>query len=393
MELSELFLRHVAPTSGQPLLVEIERAEGIYMFRSDGTALMDLICGISVSLLGHCHPEVVNAVQKQAANYMHTMVYGEFVLEPQVRFATQLAAILPATLDAVHFTNSGAEAVEGAIKLAKKLTSRYDIVAGRRAYHGTTHGTACLMSEPTLTQAYRPLLPTVRFIDFNDEDQLQIIDDRTACVVIETVQAARGLYIPEDGYLQKLARRCREVGALLILDEIQAGYGRTGHMFAFEAYDIVPDILCLAKGIGGGMPIATFIASRERMRALAYDPMLGHISTFSGHPVSCAAALATLDVLTGTDLIQQVPKKSALFLELLPHPVIREIRHCGLWFALELADEHILKRAMSLALEQGLLVDGFLFNQKTIRIAPPLIITETEIQEACAKLHQVFDQL
>ena len=393
MDQKALFLKHVAQTSDHPMMVEVVRAEGMFLHTSDERRIMDLICGISVSILGHSHPAVVAAVQEQASKYMHTMVYGEFILEPQVQLSTKLSGLLPPTLESVNLTNSGAEAVEGAIKLAKRATGRYDIVACHRAYHGTTHGTACLMSDPIFTKPYRPLVPNVRFIHFNSEEDLSIINEQTACVVMETVQAARGLYVPRDDYLKKVVARCKAVGALLILDEIQAGYGRTGKMFAFEAFDIVPDILCLAKGMGGGMPIAAFISSKDLMMLLARDPMLGHISTFGGHPVNCAAALATLDILMETPLIGDVKKKADLFLKELPHPQIVEIRHCGLWFALEMKDKQTMQRAVKLALDAGLLIDWFLFNDRCIRLAPPLVISEEQIKWACKILHQVFDEL
>ena len=342
MDQKALFLKHVAQTSEHPMMLEIVKAEGMFLHTSAGARIMDLICGISVSILGHSHPAIVAAVQSQAAKYMHTMVYGEFILKPQVDLSVRLSDLLPGALESVNLTNSGAEAVEGAIKLAKRATGRYDVVACHRAYHGTTHGTACLMSDSVFTKAYRPLMPNVRFIHFNREEDLNTINEQTACVVMETVQAARGLYVPQDDYLQKVAARCKAVGALLILDEIQAGYGRTGHMFAFEAFGMVPDILCLAKGMGGGMPIAAFIASKDLMMLLAHDPMLGHISTFGGHPVNCAAALATLDILSKTSLIDDVGKKAALFLKKLPHPQVINIRHCGLWFALEMKDQQTM---------------------------------------------------
>ncbi len=393
MDLQPLFLKHVAPTSQHPMMVEISGAEGMNLFTRDKKPIMDLISGISVSILGHNHPAIVRAVQEQAQTYMHTMVFGEFVLRPQVELATKLASVLPASLNCVNFTNSGAEAVEGAIKLAKRATGRYDVVACRHAYHGSTHGTAFLMSNPKFTRAYRPLVPNVRFMDFNSAADLSIITENTACVIMETVQAGRGLYVPIENYLKKVAQKCKEVGALFILDEIQAGYGRTGHLFAFEGYDVVPDIICLAKGMGGGMPIGAFVADQSLMRLLAHHPMLGHISTFGGHPVNCAAALATLDVLTETSLISDIPSKRDLFLKLLPHERIAEIRHCGLWFALEMSDEKTMRRAVKVALSKGLLIDWFLFNHKSIRLAPPMIISEAEIRYACGILQEVFDEL
>ncbi len=375
------------------MLEEIVHAHGMYLYTADGRSIMDLIAGIGVSALGHTHPAVVEAVKNQAEKYMHTMVYGEFVLSPQVLLARRLATLLPEPLDSTYFVNSGTEAVEGAIKLAKKVTGRHNLIACTRAYHGSTHGSMSLQSEPYFTMPFRPLLPNVRFIRFNHLEDLGLINERTAAVIIETVQGEIGLQVPQDEYLSKVADRCNQVGALLILDEIQAAMGRTGFLFAFEAYHIVPDILLLAKGLGGGMPIGAFVAAKAHMDQLADDPVLGHITTFGGHPVNCAAALAAIEVLSEGSLISAVPRKSELFMDLLPHPQIQEIRQCGLWFALQLEDEHKLKLAVSKGLEQGLLFDWFLYDATSIRIAPPLIISEENIADACDRLHKVLDQI
>jgi acetylornithine/succinyldiaminopimelate/putrescine aminotransferase len=332
-------------------------------------------------------------VQDQVAKYMHTMVYGEFVLSPQVLLAQILAEYLPAPLESVYFVNSGAEAVEGALKLAKKVTGRFELIACQNAYHGSTHGAMSLMSAETYTLPFRPLLPGVHFIEYNNPAHLKSITAQTAAVVVETVQAESGLIVPSPGYLKQLATRCRDMGAMLILDEIQCALGRTGYLWAFQQYDIVPDILLLAKALGGGMPIGAFVASREHMHQLAVDPALGHITTFGGHPVNCAAALASFQSLISQNLIEQVEEKSQLFLRLLPHPRIKEIRHCGLWFALDLGDSVILHRAVDLALAHGLLIDWFLFNDRSLRLAPPLTISIQEIEIACAKIHQVLDGL
>lgn len=381
--LRQLFLQHLAPTSPSPLLLQIERAEGVYLYDENDKAYMDLIAGIGVSGLGHCHPRVVAAIQEQSQRYLHTMVYGEYVLSPQVKLATLLAKHLPATLNASYFVNSGAEATEGAMKLAKRYTGRHEIISCINAYHGSTQGAISLMNNEALTQPFRPLLPGIRHIDFNCDYCLQKITKQTAAVIVETVQGEWGIRPPLPGFLKKLKARCSEVGALLILDEIQAGMGRTGKLFAFEAHDVVPDILLLAKGLGGGMPIGAFIASAEMMKVLSMDPILGHITTFGGHPVSCAAALATLQELTETDLIAQVPKKEALFRELLQHPTIRDIRSAGLMMAVELDDFDQVQAVIEKCLEQGLVTDWFLFNDRSLRIAPPLIISEEEIRKAC----------
>ncbi len=364
-------------------MLEIERAEGMYLYGPGGRAYLDLIAGIGVSCLGHRHPRVVEAVKAQLDKYLHTLVYGEFVLAPQVRLASLLASLLPGPLDSVYFVNSGAEAAEGAMKLAKRFTGRYEFVACKRAYHGSTQGAASLMYPRDFTQAFLPLLPGIRHIEYNCEWSLQQITEQTAAVVVETVQGEWGIRAPADGYLQKLRRRCDELGALLILDEIQAGYGRTGSLFAFEQYGIVPDILLLAKGMGGGMPLGAFIASRELMSSLSFDPVLGHITTFGGHPICCAAALATLETLLESGLIGQVKAKERLFLELLQHPAIVEVRSAGLWLAVELESFETVRAVIRHCLDEGLISDWFLFNERSLRIAPPLIITEEEIRWAC----------
>ena len=364
-------------------MLEVERAEGMYLYDPEGKAYLDLIAGIGVSGLGHRHPAVVGAAKAQLDKYLHTLVYGEFVLAPQVQLAELLARCLPDPLESVYFVNSGTEATEGAMKLAKRYTGRYEIVACKKAYHGSTQGAASLMWPRDFTQGYHPLLPGIRHIEYNCEWCLQQITEKTAAVIMETVQGEWGIRPPVEGYLQKVRERCNEVGALLIFDEIQAGYGRTGSLFAFEQYGVVPDILLLAKGMGGGMPIGAFVASRAVMSALSDNPILGHITTFGGHPVSCAAALATLKALLESDLIQQVKAKEQLFLELLQHPAIVEVRSAGLWMAVELESFEVVQAVIGHCLEKGLITDWFLFNSCSLRIAPPLIITEEQIRWAC----------
>lgn len=383
MNLRQLFLQHVAQTSAFPLMLEIDSAQGMYLHNKDGKTYLDLIAGIGVSCLGHKHPAVVEAIKTQADRYLHTLVYGEFVLAPQVQLAELLARQLPDNLESVYFVNSGTEATEGAMKLAKRYTGRAEIISCKKAYHGSTQGAASLMWPKGFTQAFHPLLPGIRHIEYNCEFCLQDITAQTAAVVVETVQGEWGLRPPSAGYLKKLRQRCTEVGALLVFDEIQAGYGRTGTLFAFEQYGVVPDILLLAKGMGGGMPIGAFVASREVMLALSDKPILGYITTFGGHPVSCAAGLATLQTLLSTDYIQQVKQKEALFLDLLKHPGIREVRSAGLWMAVEMVDFDFIQAVIKRCLEAGLLTDWFLFNDRSLRIAPPLIITEDQIRWAC----------
>ena len=382
MTTRELFLRHVAQTSPAPLGLEIERAEGCWLFDNTGKKYLDLIAGIGPSVLGHRHPRVQAAVQQQLDAYWHTLVYGEFVLAPQVKLAQLLAKHLPG-LDSVYFTNSGTEAIEGAMKLAKRFTGRYNFVACRNAYHGSTQGAASLMSPTDFTLAFQPLLPGIRHIDFNSDADLEQIDHHTAAVVVETVQGEAGLQPPRPGWLHTLRRRCDETGALLILDEIQAGMGRTGRLFAFEKYGIVPDILVLAKGFGGGMPLGAFVARQEVMQSLTHDPVLGHITTFGGHPVCAAAGLATLEILLEGNLLAQVLDKEALFKKLLVHPAIREVRSAGLWLAVDLGDPAKVQAVIRHCISNGVITDWFLFNDKSLRIAPPLIISEAEIEGAC----------
>lgn len=388
--LRPLFFQHLAQTSPSPLALEIERAEGIFLYDTEGKAYLDLIAGIGVSSLGHRHPRVVSAVQEQLGKYWHTMVYGEYVLAPQVQLATLLAALLPG-LDAVFLVNSGAEATEGAMKLAKRVTGRAEFVACRYAYHGSTQGAASLMWPTDFTLPYHPLLPGIRHIGFNCDWCLSDITERTAAVVVETVQAESGIWKPRIEWMQALRRRCDETGALLILDEIQAGCGRTGRMFAFEAYGVRPDILLLAKGLGGGMPIGAFIASAEQMRSLSHDPPLGHITTFGGHPVSAAAAWATLRELADGPWVNDVSAKERRFRERLQHPLIREVRSAGLWLAVDLDSAEKVQSVIRHCLHRGLVTDWFLFNDRCLRIAPPLIISDEQIESACNVLLESLD--
>jgi len=373
----------MAQTSAFPLMLEIERGEGVFLYDKDGKAYIDLIAGIGVSSLGHRHPNVVAAIKAQADKYLHTMVYGEYVLGPQVTLAQRLSGNLPASLNSVYFVNSGAEATEGAMKLAKRHTGRYEIAAFKYAYHGSTQGAASLMWPKDFTQGYHPLLPGIVHLDFNDEKSLESITEHTACVIVETIQAEWGVRKPLPAFIMALRRRCDETGALLVLDEIQTGFGRTGSLFAFEHYGIVPDILLLAKGMGGGMPIGAFIADQQLMSCLSHNPILGHITTFGGHPVSCAASLATLDTLLEGDLIDAVPEKEALFRSYLQHPAIKEVRSAGLLMAVELAGFDVVQAVIQRCLQQGVIIDWFLFNNRSLRIAPPLIITNEEIKTSC----------
>ncbi len=393
MNLRQLFLDHVGQTSLSPMMLEVVSAEGMYLYGPDGKAYLDLIAGIGVSSLGHRHPVVSKAVKEQLDKYWHTLVYGEFVLNPQVRLAQLLADQLPDPLESVYFVNSGSEACEGAMKLAKRYTGRAEIISCKYAYHGSTQGAASLMWPTTFSQAFYPLLPGIQHIDFNCLACLEQISEETAAVIVETVQAEWGVRKPIPGYLTALKQRCEEVGALLILDEVQAGFGRTGSLFAFEQFEVVPDILMLAKGMGGGMPIGAFISSTEIMDVLAYSPPLGHITTFGGHPVNCAAGLAVLEVLTTTNLVAEVRSKELLFRDLLTHPYIRDVRSAGLLMAVELDDFNVIQQVIKKCLDRGVVTDWFLFNERSLRIAPPLIIERNEIEKSCQIILEAISEV
>ncbi|MEJ5316299.1 MAG: aspartate aminotransferase family protein [Tenuifilum sp.] len=377
--LRQLFLEHLAQTSESPLMLEINKADGVFLFGPDGKKYFDLISGISVSNLGHGNPMVVKAVQNQAADFMHLMVYGEYIQKPQVELTAQLTRLLPENLNSVYLVNSGSEAVEGALKLAKRFTGRSEIVAFKNAYHGSTHGALSVMGCEEQKRNYRPLLPDVRLLNFNSLADLDQITTRTACVIIEPIQGEGGIRLPYVDYLRKLKQRCSETGALLIFDEIQTGMGRTGSMFAFQRFEVIPDILLLAKAFGGGMPLGAFISSKEIMRVLTHNPILGHITTFGGHPVSCAAAIASLNFLIHEKVIEQVELKGSIIAEALAkHPKVREVRRAGLMMAVELGTFDRVQALIKYGLDHGFILDWFLFCNTAVRIAPPLIITEDE---------------
>lgn len=380
----QLFLNHVAQTSPAPIGLEIEKAEGVYLYDIDGKKYIDLISGISVSNIGHCHPKVTAAISQQSTKYMHLMVYGEYVQAPQVELAKKLSDNLPNNLNSCYFTNSGSEAIEGAIKLAKRYTKRTKLISCKNAYHGSTHGALSLMGNEYFKQSFRPLLPEIYHIEFNNFNDLELITPEVACVVIETIQGEAGVIVPQNGYLKAVADRCKKTGTLLILDEIQCGFGRTGKLFAFEHFGITPDILCLAKGMGGGMPIGTFISSKQIMDCLTNNPVLGHITTFGGNAVCCAASLATLNVILEDGLMADVESNEKLFKKLLHHPKIKEIRGIGLLLAVQLENAEQNFAAIEKCIKNGVITDWFLFNDSSMRIAPPLTITTKEIEIACA---------
>ncbi len=389
----DLFLRHLAQTSDNPYLLEVERAEGIYLYGPDGKKYIDLVSGISVSNLGHAHPRILKAVHEQADRHAHLHVYGELVQKSQVEYAARLAEVLPGNLDCTYFVNSGSEAVEGALKLARRFTGRYRTIAFRNAYHGSTAGALGIMGGEEFKNAFRPLSPGNGFLTFNDFNELGQIDSSVACVIVEPIQGEGGIILPQEGFLKEIRDRCTQAGALLILDEVQTAFGRTGSLFAFEHWGVVPDILILAKALGGGMPLGAFIASGELMGTLRRDPALGHISTFGGHPVSCAAGLACLEVLLEGDLVVEAARKEKLFREQLKHPAIREIRGLGLYLAVELGDPEKVHRFLKLAIEGGIVSDSFLFRESAFRISPPLTISPPQIREACRELNRLLERL
>ena len=395
--LRKQFLRHVAQTSPAPQLIEVARAEGVFFYTPEGKPYYDLISGVSVNNVGHGNPAVVEAVQRQAADYMHVMVYGEMVERPQVEFARLLAESLPEPLDTVYFLNSGAEAVEGALKLAKRYTARTEMISMRRAYHGSTHGAMSMMGAPEGEEwknAFRPLLPDTKAISFNCFEDLEQITTRTACVLCEPIQGEAGVRPPKDGYLQALRRRCDEVGALLIFDEIQVGMGRSGEMFAMQKYGVTPDIVCLAKALGGGMPLGAFVSSQKIMSTLTHDPVLGHITTFGGHPVCCAAGLAAMKYLQQNKIVKDVELKGAMYESLLQdHPAVKEIRRAGLLLAVELGESEKLYKIMDHFIEEGILSDWFLFCDTAFRISPPLVISDDEIRDSVSMIRRCLDRL
>ncbi len=387
----ELYLQHVAQTSEMSLMLEIVSAEGMYLYSSIGKKYLDLNSGISVSSLGHRHPNVIQAIKNQLDKHLHTMVYGEHIHTPQVEFARLLSDQLRNGLDTVYYLNSGTEAVEGAMKLARKYTGRYKIVACSNAYHGSTMGSESLRSDDSFTRSFMPGVPGVFHIDFNNEDQLDQIDEDTACIILEPVQAEGGIISPVNDYLSKVKSRCEEVGALMILDEIQTGFGRTGFLFAHKKYNVVPDILLIAKSMGGGMPVSAFVASKDIMMAIARKPMLGHITTFGGHPVCVAAAHATLKTIVEEKIYSDVIRKEELIHEKLKHSIIKEIRSSGLMMAVELKKRKYLKHVVNYTIENGALIDYFLFNSTSFRLAPPLIISDDQIDEGCNILLRAMD--
>ncbi|HEV3223685.1 MAG TPA: aspartate aminotransferase family protein [Puia sp.] len=383
MNQRELFYKHLGQTSPSPIALEIVRAEGQYLYDVSGKKYLDAIGGISVCNTGHRHPDVVKAIRDQADRYLHILVYGELIQSPQVEYAHLLASNLPENLQSVFFTNSGTEATEGAMKLAKRVTGRMEIVGFEKSYHGSTQGALSLMGDEYWRNAFRPLLPGVLHLRYNNKEDLDQITEKTACVIAETVQAENGVIKPTAEWMTALRKKCIDTGALLVLDEIQVGFGRTGSFWGFEQYRIIPDIILLGKALGGGLPLGAFIASKTLMDSFTLQPVLGHISTFGGHPLSCAAGLAAMKVILNENLISAVAEKEKLFQKLLVHPYIKSVRTAGLLIAVEFENFETNKRIIDGCIRDGMLTDWFLFASNCLRIAPPLIISSSEIEEIC----------
>ncbi len=390
--LRRMFLEHVGQTSDAPMMLEVERAEGVWLYGPDGKKWIDLISGVSVSNIGHGNKAVIDAICNQAQDYLHLMVYGEAIQSPQVRYATRMAELLPAPLESVYFVNSGSEAVEGALKLAKRYTGRIELISFKNAYHGSTHGSLSVMGGEEYRNSYRPVVPGCRQIRFNNTDDISAITTHTAAVIIEPIQGEGGIQLPAKGFLKALREKCDETGALLIFDEIQTGTGRTGTLYYFMQEGVIPDILCTAKSFGGGMPLGAFISSNEIMSTLKTNPTLGHITTFGGHPVCCAAGMAALEYVLANDLMRKAEERGAQYEKILSgHPAIKEIRRAGLLMAVEFGDAKLTQDIVLTAIDKGLMTEWFLFHETAMRIAPPLTITPEEVEESCRILLEVID--
>jgi acetylornithine/succinyldiaminopimelate/putrescine aminotransferase len=388
----EIFLNRLAQTSPNPFLIPVERAEGIYLYTPEGKRYTDLISGIGVSIVGHRHPAVIQAIKDQLDKHLHVMVYGEYIQSSTNALAEKLTSLLPPSLNCCYFVNSGTEANEGALKLAKRYTGRSEIISCRKSYHGSTHGSLSVSGNETKKRAFRPLLPDVRFIDFGKSEDLFQITERTACVIMETIQGDAGVRIPTAAYMHAVRERCNRTGTILILDEVQCGMGRTGKLFAFEHYGIAPDIVTIGKGFGGGLPIAAFISDQKIMKTLTHDPMLGHITTFGGNPVCAASALATLNVLEEETLIAQAEEKGKLFEQYLRHPSIKQLRRIGLLFAVDFASAEQVSAIVNNCKNNGLISYWFLSHPYSFRIAPPLTISAQQIKESCEGILDAIDK-
>jgi len=390
----QLFQQNLAVPAIDPTAMEIVKAKGIYLFTDKGEKYIDLVSGVSVSNIGHLHPKVVEAVKQQSEKYMHLMVYGKYIQSPQVQLAGLLSEVLPESLDSVFLVNSGSEAIEGALKLAKRITGRSEIIAFKNSYHGSTHGALSILGNEEMKSAYRPLLPNIKFLEYNNVEQLNSITEETACVVVEAIQAEAGIIVPTKEFMQTLSNRCKQTGCILIVDEVQMGFGRTGKMFGFEHFEIIPDIICLAKGMGGGMPIGAFVSTKENMMLLTHNPALGHITTFGGHPVSSAAALANLKVILEEKLDFKANNKGVLISSRIgSHPKVKEVRQIGLMLGVELKSGYRAENMIVLMKKNKMIADQFLFNGSSFRIAPPLTITKEEIEIVINRVLRSLDEL
>lgn len=387
------FLKYQAQTTPHPLGLAVTSAKGSYIYDTENSAHLDFVAGVSACSVGHCHPEVVSAIKEQAEKYLHVMVYGEYIQEPAVTYCKKLVSLLPKNLESVYLVNSGTEAIEGALKLARRVTGRSEILAAKHAYHGNTMGSLSLLGLEERKSAFRPLIPAVRFITFNNDDDLNKITSNTAAVILETIQGGAGFIMPKNDYLAKIRKRCNETGTQLILDEIQPGFGRTGKLFAFEHFNCTPDILVVGKGMAGGLPVGAFISSRSKMKQLQDHPKLGHITTFGGNPVIAAASLATLNIITNNSLVQDTLAKESLFRKLLVHQLITEIRGKGLMLALILKSADIADKLVLTAAKKGLILFWLLFEKKAVRITPPLTITNAEIEKGCGIILEILNEI
>ena len=387
----DIFKKHQAQTFPYPSCIDIYSAKGSYITDTDGNSYLDFVAGVSACTLGHSHPEIEKAITKQLKKYTHVMVYGEYMQSPQYNLAKLLSENLPESLETSYFTNSGTEAIEGAIKLAKRLTGKAEIISCKDSYHGSTQGSLSVMGNEYFKTAYRPLIPACKQIKFNDINSINNITNKTAAVIIEPIQGASGFITPKNNFLKKIRERCNKTGSILIFDEIQTCFGRLGTLFAFQYYEIVPDILCIAKGMGGGMPIGAFISSHENMKKLTYKPELGHITTFGGHPINCAASIATLKHLISTNILSDINEKERLFRKHLTHPKIKEIRGKGLMLAIELDDENLAKKLVEQSLKNNLILFYFLFTKTAVRISPALTVSKEEIIKGCNTIMNILD--
>ena len=391
--LKSFFLNHIAQTNTNPLSIHVKSAKGSYIKDKNGKKYLDLVAGVSACTLGHCHPKVISAIKKQCDKYLHVMVYGEFIQDPQIYLAKSILSLLPSNFDNIYFVNSGVESIEASIKLAKRYTSRSEIISFKNSYYGSTSGALSIMGDENFKKKYKPLISDCNQINYNDFTSISKISKKTAAVVIEPIQGASGFITPKDGYLNAIRNKCNETKTLLIFDEIQTGFGRTGNFFGFQSYNVIPDILCISKGMGGGMSIGAFCSSKKIMKSLSNNPQLGHITTFGGHPIGCVAALATVKELVNSNIISQIPEKEKIYREGLKHPLIKKIRGKGLMLAIELESEILCRKFVKMGLEKGIITFFFLMNKTSVRISPPLTISILEIKKSILIIKQILNDL